>query len=185
MNGVVSLGKIFKDQEYIILDPERVYVTESDGELCLGGSQIVDGYLKDKGLTEKYFIHLEEYAGKTWYRTGDLVHKDRNGDLFYLGRKDTEVKISGYRVNLLEVDAVIRNAAGNDMVASVLYEKRSPAIICFVSGPPEGDENKLLQTCREELPWYMIPERIIFVEEMPLNVNGKIDRNMLKQMLDG
>ncbi|MEE4256361.1 MAG: AMP-binding protein [Bacteroidales bacterium] len=185
LNGVVCLGKIFREQEHIVIDPENPEHICDEGELCLGGSQVIRGYLDDPRLTEEYFIQLKSVPDKIWYRTGDLVKNDAEGDLFYLGRKDAEVKISGYRVNLLEVDAVIRKAAGKAMVASVLHEKRSPVIVSFVSIHAGIDENKLLQACRAELPWYMIPERVIFVEEMPLNVNGKIDRNKLKQMLNG
>lgn len=185
LNGVVCLGKIFREQEHLIIDPENPEHICDEGELCLGGSQVIRGYLDDHQLTEEYFIQLRSFPDKTWYRTGDLVKKDADGDLFYLGRKDAEVKISGYRVNLLEVDAVISEAAGNVMVASVMHEKRSPVIVSFVSSHIGPDENKLLQACRAELPWYMIPERIIFVKEMPLNINGKIDRNKLKQMLNG
>jgi len=95
------------------------------------------------------------------------------------------VKISGYRVNLFEIDAAIRKAAGTEMVASVLHEKLSPAIVSFVSGNLSMGEPEIIQSCKKELPWYMIPERIIFVDEMPLNINGKIDRNKLKQSLNG
>jgi amino acid adenylation domain-containing protein len=184
LNGVVSLGKIFPEQQYILIDPHSAEHTGGEGELCLGGSQVISGYLNNPDLTKEHFIQLKSNPGKTWYRTGDLVKEDADGDLFFLGRKDAEVKISGYRVNLLEVDAVIREAAGNTDAASVLHEKRNPVIVSYVSKYPGYDEHQLLQACRNELPWYMIPERIIFVEEMPLNVNGKIDRNKLKQMLD-
>lgn len=184
LNGVVCLGKVFMEQEHIVIDPENPEHICDEGELCLGGSQVITGYLDDPVLTRDYFIQLKSIPDKTWYRTGDLVKKDAEGDLFYLGRKDAEVKISGYRVNLMEVDAVIRAAAGKAMVASVLHEKRSPSIVSYVSRSEGLDENDLLQACRAELPWYMIPERIIFVEDMPLNINGKIDRNKLKQMLN-
>jgi amino acid adenylation domain-containing protein len=184
LNGVVSLGKLFAGQQHVIIDPESTEVRSDEGELCLGGSQVIDGYLHKPALTAEHFLLLKSAPDRSWYRTGDLVVKDTEGDLFYLGRRDAEVKISGYRVNLLEVDAVIRQAAGNAMVASVLHGKKSPSIISFVSNYQAMNEHKLLQACRTELPWYMIPERIIFVEEMPLNINGKIDRNKLKQMLD-
>jgi len=184
-NGIACLGKIFEGQESLLLDTTAMRPAESKGELCLGGSQVIDAYLGDAELTKKYFIQLDEHPEKTWYRTGDLACIDEEGDLFFLGRADSEVKISGYRVNLQEIDAIIRKATGSNSVASILHEKQTAVIVSFVGGIQDPDDRSILQACRKELPWYMIPERIIFVDKMPLNVNGKIDRNALKQMING
>ncbi len=184
-NGIVCLGKIFEGQRHLLLDMETLKPAGEEGELCLGGSQVIHAYLGDDKLTEKYFIRVDEIPGEIWYRTGDLVREDEDGDLFFLGRADSEVKISGYRVNLFEIDTAIRKAAGTDMVASVLVDKKTPAIISFVSGDHSLGESEIIHDCKKELPWYMIPERIIFVDEMPLTLNGKIDRNKLKQSLNG
>jgi len=183
MNGIVSIGKVFEGQEYLLLDADTRQPAADKGELCLAGSQVVDGYLDTGGPESGNFITLEQTGEKRWYRTGDLVQKDDEGDLFFIGRTDTEVKISGFRVNLFEVDAVVRRAAGTALVACVLDERRTPCIVAFVGSETPADEQKIIQACKKELPWYMIPERIIFVEEMPLNVNAKIDRNQLKQRL--
>ncbi len=183
MNGIVSIGKVFEGQEYLLLDADTRQPAADKGELCLAGSQVVDGYLDTGGPESGNFITLEQTGEKRWYLTGDLVQKDDEGDLFFIGRTDTEVKISGFRVNLFEVDAVVRRAAGTALVACVLDERRTPCIVAFVGSETPADEQKIIQACKKELPWYMIPERIIFVEEMPLNVNAKIDRNQLKQRL--
>ena len=184
LNDVVSIGKMFEGQDFCMMDPDQK-LTDSKGELCLGGSQIISGYFQDPDLTSKYFIEFNEYPGKIWYRTGDLVSMDESGDLFYLGRLDSEVKISGFRVNLLEIDSVIRQVKGTEQVASI-FDDRSPSkIVCFISGESTITETEIMSRCQDHLPWYMIPEVIIFVEEMPLNDNGKIDRNTLKRSLDG
>ncbi len=184
-NGIVCLGKAFEGQKFMLINMDTLKPASVEGELCLGGSQVINAYLDDDKLTEKYFVQLDGHPGEIWYRTGDLVYEDKDGDLFFLGRADSEVKISGYRVNLFEIDAAIRKAAGTEMVASVLHEKVTPAIVSFVSGNLSMGESEIIQSCKKELPWYMIPERIIFVDEMPLNINGKIDRNKLKQSLNG
>jgi amino acid adenylation domain-containing protein len=181
MKGIASLGKIFSKQDFLLLDTDKMKRHPDRGELCLGGSQVIKAYLNNPELSANYFIQLDEEEG-IWYRTGDLACLDEEGDLFFLGRTDTEVKISGYRVNLMEIEAVVRDAGARE-VAAVTDEKDTPGIVCWISGEPKADEQSLLEACRRELPWYMIPERIIFVEEMPLNVNGKTDRNKLKQML--
>ncbi len=183
-NGIVCLGKPFKGQEFMLLDLDTKESVHEQGELCLGGSQVIGAYLRDRKLTEKNFIQLDVQPEKTWYRTGDMACIDEEGDYFFLGRIDSEVKISGYRVNLLEVDAVIRKVYGVDSIASISYKKQTTTIISFVTASPDIEEQDIIKACRKELPWYMIPERIIFVSEMPLNVNGKIDKNELKKIID-
>jgi amino acid adenylation domain-containing protein len=182
-NGILSIGKLFPGQEYLLLDIETDMVSQERGELCLSGSQVIDAYLGDTVQSEKSFIPVEGYPGIKWYRTGDLAEVDKDGDLFFLGRIDTEVKISGYRVNLMEVDALVRKASGTDLVASVLDDTKVPRIATFVGSGSKADRQEIISACKHELPWYMIPELIIFADEMPLNDNGKIDRNKLKSSL--
>lgn len=184
-NGIVSIGRLFAGQDHAILDPGSLQFVKNKGELCLAGSQLIKAYLNDQEANRINFIDDKDFTPKRWYRTGDIVEEDAGGDLFFLGRHDAEVKISGFRVNLFEVDAIIRKLAGHDMVASILDSKTSPRIVTFVGHGAIADEKEIIQACRKYLPWYMIPEVIIFVEEMPLNANGKIDRNILKQRLNG
>lgn len=182
-NAVACIGKIFEEQEYCLIDPDTIERTSGKGELCLGGKQIIGGYLNDQELSDEYFVHVQGSGDQLWYRTGDMVEEDGDGDLFFMGRRDAEVKISGYRVNLFEIDTLIRQATGTELVASILDDRKTPRILTFISGGSLQDEHEIILRCREELPWYMIPEVIIFVDEMPMNINGKIDRNKLKQKL--
>ena len=183
-NGILSIGKLFPGQEYLLINPENLQAVQQSGELCLGGSQVIDAYLDDPELSKKYFLSVEG-SEKTWYRTGDLVETHADGNLCFMGRTDAEVKLSGFRVNLLEVDAVLRKFNGTGQVATVFDDARTPRLVAFAERTGDHSENELIGLCRNELPWYMIPEVIIFVEEMPLNANGKIDRNELKNSLNG
>src|SRR4029077_15880908 len=88
-------------------DLELVPPGES-GELCLGGSQVTRGYLNDSEKTARSFVRLKHTGDQVWYRTGDLVRQDERGCLFYLGRRDFQVKVNGYRVELQEIDLVWR-----------------------------------------------------------------------------
>ena len=184
-NGIVSIGKVFNGQKYCLLNEDSGICFSGKGELCLGGSQVIREYLNDPALSKKYFFRVDEMPETTWYRTGDVAETDEAGDLFYLGRLDSEVKISGYRVNLLEVDAVIKNVTGSEQIASVLDDKGTPRIVSFIAGSSGISEAGIIEHCKNKLPWYMIPEVIIFVNEMPLNINGKIDRNSLKELING
>lgn len=182
-NGIVSIGKLFPGQEFLLLEIGSTMISEGRGELCLSGSQVIDAYLDDAVQSEKSFVEVDGYPGIKWYRTGDLAEIDEDSDLFFLGRIDTEVKISGYRVNLMEIDALVRNITGTELVASVLDDSSDPRIATFIGPGSKADKQEIINACKQEIPWYMIPELIIFVDEMPLNVNGKIDRNKLKSNL--
>jgi acyl-coenzyme A synthetase/AMP-(fatty) acid ligase len=98
-----------------------------------------------------------------------------------MGRKDSEVKISGYRVNLKEIENVL-SGYQNVHQAVVLYE--DGMILAFILAENDGPDGKQLdQHCRIILPWYMVPGKFIFVNEIPLNDNGKIDKAALLQII--
>ena len=185
-NGIISIGKVFDTQAFRIVDEDMNAVQGSpQGELVLSGSQVVDGYYKDDLNTIRSFVNIPGEPGRTWYRTGDMVLKDEEDDLFFMGRTDHEVKISGYRVNLLEVEHHIINYTGHDMVVVVsTVENDLNRIVAFLTEPPHSKykEADIIKSCKDILPWYMIPEKIIFVDEMPLNTSGKLDRNSLIEM---
>jgi len=182
MNGIVSIGKVFKDHEAgIFADDHHEALDGTRGFLHICGPQVVPGYLDDPDSTKKSFVEFQHSGDSIWYNTGDLVQQDEDGDLFFLGREDAEVKISGYRVNLLEIDHCIREFTSFEWVATVQGRNEFP--VCFIQADLISDDKSVIQACKNHLPWYMLPEKIIFVEAMPLNPNGKIDRNKLKQML--
>ena len=179
--GIVSIGKLFEKNVYKI---EKENVGDQTGELCLAGPQVVDGYFENEEADKASFFY-DEASGKKFYRTGDMVTMDEEGELYFMGRKDAEVKISGYRVNLKEIENVI---SGYESVgqAVVIYDQasdRQGIILAFIliNRQPEFEEKELDAYCREQLPWYMVPGKFIFVEEFPLNLNGKVDVPALKQ----
>jgi acyl-coenzyme A synthetase/AMP-(fatty) acid ligase len=180
--GILSIGKVFAGNSFLILKEKP---EDQQGELCLAGKQVVDSYFQNEEADKQAFYTDNETDIK-YYRTGDLVTLDEDGDLFFLGRKDSEVKISGYRVNLKEIENILE---GYETVrqAVVIYEEvesEAGIILAFILGS-ENDrikaEKNLDAYCREHLPWYMVPGKIIFVDEIPLNVNGKTDKALLKQ----
>src|SRR5208282_755364 len=109
VRGLVPIGWPFDGQQVCAVNDDLSPVpTGESGELCLGGSQVTRGYLNDPAKTAKSFVRLAHTGDQIWYRTGDLVRQDERGCLFYLGRRDFQVKISGYRVELQEIDLVLR-----------------------------------------------------------------------------
>jgi acyl-CoA synthetase (AMP-forming)/AMP-acid ligase II len=186
MNGVVPLGKVFPTHEYLIIDENLYPVGKNEiGELLISGPQVSSGYLNDDFLTAKKFIILKIGEGKVWYRTGDIVKEDENGDLHFLGRSDHQVKIRGYRVELEEVEKVVREASGRDFAVALSYPFQSPVAESIVVILEEGnyDTANIISFCKTILPDYMIPKDIMSIPFIPLNNNGKIDKNKIISML--
>jgi acyl-coenzyme A synthetase/AMP-(fatty) acid ligase len=124
--------------------------------------------------------------GKRWYRTGDLALRDPLGCFHCLGRIDNQVKVLGYRVELEEIDAHLRVASGVDVVGSVawpLTDGMARGVVSFV-GASTIDAEGIIEVLKTRIPPYMLPNRIIFLEKMPLNQNGKVDRGALRQLLE-
>lgn len=157
------------------------------GELWAGGTQVVRGYLHDPAGTDRAFVNrsFAGYASQRWYRTGDIVSRESTGQLVFLGRRDDQVKIRGYRAEILEIEEVLRRAAATPEAAVVPWPITSPGcadgVIGFVAGPV--DEAAALTNCAAHLPSYLVPARIFSVPALPLNQNGKVDRNALRAMV--
>lgn len=184
--GTVPIGSPLPDQKTIVVSEElKPLPSGESGELCLGGTQLALGYWLDPAKTADRFVTLP--SGPTderWYRTGDLVKDTAEHGLLYLGRLDSQIKILGHRVELGEIEHVIRTGARSDLVAALgwpVSDSGASGVIAYVSGSAATVE-EILEACRGALPPYMVPKEIHFLEEMPLNVNGKIDRGRLRRM---
>lgn len=189
VNGLVPIGWPFDGQQVCIVDENLLPVPSGEtGELCLGGSQVTRGYLNDPEKTAKSFVRLQHASDDPWYRTGDLVRQDDRGCLFYLGRRDFQVKVNGYRVELQEIDLVLRDAAHTELAVAIpwpLSQGSASGIVGVLSGSDAARDKDILGACEARLPRYMVPNRLYHFAHMPLNVNGKIDRGKITEMLEG
>ena len=185
--GITPIGRAFTGQKTCVVNSTFHPVVSGDsGELCLSGSQVTQGYWNNPEQTRKQFVTLPGKGDELWYRTGDLVMEDEGGCLQYLGRIDHQVKIRGHRVELPEVEFMLREASGSQQVASLAWpvkEGIAEGLVGFVAGSLDRDAGLILQHCRRVLPEYMIPSRIYFLEHLPLNAHGKTDRLKLLQFL--
>lgn len=114
--------------------------------------------------------------------------QDAAGNLCYLGRTDHQIKIRGHRVELQEVEAVLRRACGTEQVVSVPWPVNNGSaegIVAFVAGLDAIDQDRILASCGDLLPDYMVPSKIYLIDGMPLNPNQKIDRQQLSSLLEG
>ncbi|MBV8900551.1 MAG: amino acid adenylation domain-containing protein [Verrucomicrobia bacterium] len=189
VNGIVPIGWIFDGQACRVIDADRKAVSAGvPGELCLCGSQVTTGYWNDPARTQEQFVRLPGAGEDLWYRTGDMVQQSADGCLYYLGRMDHQVKVRGYRVELQEIEAVLRKACGTEQVVAIAWPVENGSadgIVAFVSGAGGFDHDRVLDYCGRVLPGYMVPRKLYLCDEFPLNANGKIDRARLVCILTG
>lgn len=183
----VPIGRPFQGQQAVVFDPETLTpITEAEklGELWLEGSQVTNGYLNNQDATKKAFVG---YEGKRWYRTGDLAKTDASGNLHYAGRIDHQVKVQGFRVELAELEGVIQRHYPTSYAVALPWppgkDSAESLCLCFLGHLPESEEN-IARLCRTNLPEYMVPGKILAVESIPTNANGKIDRSALARSLE-
>jgi amino acid adenylation domain-containing protein len=186
-NGVVPIGEPIGATRTLVVDPDlREVAPGGDGELLVSGPQVTPGYWKDAEKTAAAFV-IPPGQGETHYRTGDRVRRPlQPGEpLAYVGRMDHQIKVLGHRVELGEVEAVLRDASGIDAAIAVgwpLTESGAGGIAAFL-GDPGIDLQALRSALSERLPEYMVPRRFELLEALPLNANGKFDRKAMLALL--
>ena len=182
---VVAIGTPLMGSEAAVIDENGRFVADgTPGELVIAGDQLADGYLEADELTTARFPVL---GSKRWYRTGDMALRENDGRFHCLGRIDNQVKVLGYRVELEEIDAHLRVVSGADVVGSVawpLTDGMARGIVSFIGGTSTINADQVIDALKERVPPYMIPNRVITLEKMPLNSSGKVDRRALRLLLE-
>jgi D-alanine--poly(phosphoribitol) ligase subunit 1 len=177
----VPIGKPFDhlDTKLLSEDKNGLHSFENDiGELVVAGEQSMDGYLNDEKKTIKSFI---EFEGKSYYRTGDLVQR-KNDYLLIIGRIDNLVKIKGYRINPSEIENIISKIDTVNEVKVILVDKDlEPKLISFIVSV-DADAGKIMDYCLSNLPSYMVPYKIIFIDKLPTGISGKYDVSQLEKI---
>jgi amino acid adenylation domain-containing protein len=187
-NGVIAIGAPFEGQTCLLVDSDlKPLGSGESGELLLAGSQVSAGYLHDPATTATRFITLPGMGDVVWYRTGDIVAMRDNGYGYFVGRVDNQVQIRGYRVEMQEIESIVRETSSAESVACVPWPVdggTAQGVECFVTPEDLGaTESQILKHCRAQLPSYMVPSRIRFLPALPLSANGKIDRKKLAAIL--
>ena len=154
-----------------------------EGEIVISSPQLSLGYLNDEVKNKEVFRALP--SGKRELHTGDYATIDENGDIVYLGRKDFQIKHMGYRIELQEIEV---HLSALDYITGVccLLHQAKDQIIAFVTLNKELDNpgKTIIGDVKGRLPNYMVPNKIIVLDELPLNRNGKVDRGLLKNKLE-
>lgn len=186
-NGIISIGKPLANIDAIIIDEDGEVVAGSrKGELCVAGNQVTQGYWNNPQKNEECFFE-RNLDGKAmrFYHTGDLVYRHETGNIMYCGRIDQQAKIQGFRVELGEIEYHAREYYAKERrVVAIAFEneKSLTEIALFIEGAVENTDH-LVAYLRSKMPSYMIPSKVIFREEFPLNASEKINRTQLKSEL--
>lgn len=181
--GSMPIGKAYDGMEVFLIDENLNIVNTGIGQIVLSGRQLAKGYVNNETQTKEKFIKINN---KDCYLTGDLG-RWVNGELVFLGRNDAQVQIKGYRVELYEIENaiskienIVSNAVIPTPVNSITYEN----LTAFITVKDDNiDTYQIKSILSQTLPDYMVPNTYIVLDNMPLNSNGKIDRNQLKNML--
>ena len=183
VNGRVSLGKPLEDCAVYILDENLKPVGEGEqGEIYIGGSAVARGYLSRPALTAERFLPDPGAEGKRMYRTGDLGRRLKNGEIDFLGRVDRQLKVRGYRVEPEEIESVLVSLEG--VVDAAILARETAAgenqLMAFlIDADKDTGETRRAEEIKAELkknlPAYMIPPFIYFLERFPVTSNSKID----------
>lgn len=166
--GVCPIGKPLPGNEVKLTNKKELYI---------GGCQVTPGYLKSR--SPESFKVLD---GIRWYKTGDIVEK--HGEIYFCkGRLDSQVKISGHRIELMDIEAHIAKYDNIDQVVCFVETKNMRSTLVAAIMPKRNvDFNAILKNLQKELPGYMLPRRHIVMEQFPLNKNGKVDRKEIKRI---
>jgi amino acid adenylation domain-containing protein len=187
----LSIGFAYPGAEMLLIDEDGNPVREPGvtGEIHLRGPSLFTGYWDDPEATRKALVPdpLDPRSGQLVYRSSDLAHYGENGELYFIGRADLQVKIRGNRVELGEIErrllehpdvtaaaVVVRPREGADPVLS--------AYVVLAPGTEAFDKTVLSTFCKQTLPAYMVPRQVHVLDGLPVTANGKTDRRALAQL---
>ena len=177
----ISIGQPNPGVQFYLLDGNSSVITQPfiPGELYIGGIQLMDGYWRSPELTANV-VNCDIVAGQRLYRTGDLVYVDNEGNYVFLNRVDRVIKRGGVRISLMEVGDALRGITNVEMAASVSFDNGGQlGIAAFLVMSVKVPLVELHKQLRERLPSSMMPDRIVFVDELPMTPSGKTDDRRL------
>jgi len=183
----IPIGKSLPNTDILVLDEQGRTIKEvgKEGELCVRGSSLAMGYYNNPEKTAEAFIQnpLNTKYPERIYRTGDMVSWNKYGELIFKGRKDTLIKMRGYRIELAEIEHIVINSLKLVPNCCVLYDPKPQKIVLVYEAPSPVEEAELRRKIGEVLPRYMVPTVYLHLSELPRNTSGKIDRLQLRQYL--
>ncbi|MCI6637194.1 MAG: AMP-binding protein, partial [Lachnospiraceae bacterium] len=174
--SVLPIGKAFPGRKVFLTDKDQkeIHSANVSGEICVSGESLADGYYHDPEKTEQAFV---AWNGERIYRTGDIGYFGNDGLLYFVGRKDFQIKHMGHRIELGEVENAIEQIAGVQR-ACCIFDKNHNCVYGFYQGEPSTGEVR--KELKQKVPSYMVPNKWRKVDSFALSAHGKIDRNALR-----
>lgn len=179
----LPIGKVCRNMRALILnDDDKQCAVGEQGELCISGTGIALGYWNSPEITAKAFVQnpLNTKYHDRIYRTGDLVYENEEGNIIFIGRKDSQIKLRGNRIELGDLEsaaAAIENVAS----ACALFDADKQEIVLFIETTAEIVARKFKMELKKYVPAYMVPGKIVTMEKFPHTPSGKIDRVGLRK----
>lgn len=182
LNDTIPIGRPFKNTEILLLNENNQQAGKNEaGEICIRGTSLTLGYYNNFEKTNEVFVQnpLNNLYPELIYRTGDLGKYNEYGELVFVSRKDYQIKHMGHRIELGEIEVNV-NMLDGVKLAGCIYDDIKGKIVLYYVG--NITDRELAVILKEKLPRYMLPNRILKLDEMPLTANGKIDRVTLKKL---
>jgi len=179
----LPIGFPMPNTDILVLNEKDELVTgEEPGELCVRGTSLSMGYYKNPEKTREAFVQnpLNRAVPELIYRTGDIVKYNERGEIIYLSRKDFQIKHMGHRIELGEIETAV-SSLEEISLCCCLYDEERKKIVLFIEETLE--KAYINERISRLVPDYMLPDKVITVEKMPINANGKIDRVKLKEYI--
>ena len=172
----ISIGKPFCNTKIYICNKDGNQLPIGfEGEICITGDGVGKGYVNNIENTKRAFVK-NPFGKGNLYKTGDMARLNKNYELEYIGRRDFQVKLRGLRIELSEIDNRITEIEKVKNAVSVIQKVNQIDCICsYVVQKEEISAEQIKEELQKVLPYYMVPSHIIFMEEIPLNLNGKVD----------
>lgn len=178
------IGRPIERTDIAILDDTRMPTAPGEiGELYIGGAGVALGYLNDPELTRRKFVRIvfaPSHVGIA-YASGDLVRLAPSGDLEFVGRRDAQIKLRGFRIEPGEIEACLRGHRDVRDARAIVRMERGASLVAYAiaTDPETFDADEIARYLRARLPAFMIPDAIVRVASFPLSRNGKLDRRAL------
>jgi amino acid adenylation domain-containing protein len=186
--STISIGRPIANTQIYVLDPELQPVSAGEiGELFIGGDGVARGYWNRPDLTAERFVTIPSLSPNRIYRTGDLARFLPDGNIEFLGRADYQIKLRGHRIEPGEIETILEQCNGIRQAVVVAREDREgdKRLVAYLvaEGVIGAEAADILRSVLEaKLPDYMVPSAFVFLPELPLTDNGKIDRKALLRL---
>lgn len=180
---VIPIGKPFNNTEIILLNEDKKAPEQGEtGEICIRGTSLTLGYYRDFEKTGRAFIQnpLNDLFPELIYCTGDIGKYNEYGELVFVSRKDSQIKHMGHRIELNEIE-IAANMLERIKSACCIFDNDDKKIILFYIG--DISRNEIINSLKEKLPRYMLPNVIEKLDNMPFTLSGKINRIALKERI--